>query len=143
MVVTLSIESEQSNWQNNDASLTIREFSPSDTLECPQVWNIIQFRKGAWIMMNQYSGFFASIRGRSTGDNATAIQFHAQYTLPSEPFQEWDFIKLANGNWMIQNVHSQKYIGPENRSTENDHFCIQYSDQTIEDSYQQWVFEEI
>lgn len=139
----LSIEGDESNWQNDNASLTIRDWLGLTTLASPQVWNIIQFRENCWILMNQYSGFLACIRGRGTGDGDTVIQYHAQYTLPSEPFQEWSFQQLPNGNWLIKNANSEKYIGPQDRGTSNDLYCIQWSDQTSEDSYQEWVFESI
>ena len=132
----LSIEGDNSNWSKDDASLTIRDSLNLPVLESPQVWNIIQIRKSSWILLNQYSMNVACIRGRSTDNGATVIQYHTQ----GIAFQEWDFRQLQNGNWLIRNQNSEKYIGPQNRSTANDHYCIQWDDQTGEDSYQQWQF---
>jgi Ricin-type beta-trefoil lectin domain-like len=134
----LSIEGDQSNWANDDASLTIRDWLNKPILESPQVWTIIRYRDDQFTLINQYSKAYACIRGRSTTDNATVIQFHDQFV--AEPFQQWRFSPMQNGNWLIQNVNSLKYIGPQGRSTGNDHYCIQWTDQTSEDSYQEWVF---
>ena len=141
----LSIEKDQSNWNNDDASLSIRDWLNKPVLESPQVWNIIPFRTGNWILLNQYSMAAACIRARSVENNATVIQYHPQIETMhnySDPFQLWIFEPISNGNWYIQNLKSKRYIGPESRSTANDHFCIQW-DKQPEDSYQQWEFEEI
>ena len=135
----LSIEGDASNWSNDDASLTIRDFLNLPTLESPQVWNIIQFRSESWVLLNQYSMCVACIRNRSTDIDATVIQYHTQ----DLAFQQWNFEQLENGNWLIKNLNSNKYIGPQNRSTANDHYCIQWDNQTSEDSYQEWIFETI
>ena len=135
----LSIQGEKSDWNNDDASLTIRDWLNIPTLGSPQVRNIIQFRETAWILLNQYSMRVACIRARSTDNNATVIQYFTQ----NDIFQQWNFEKLENGNWLIKNLNSKKYIGPENRSTSNDHFCIQWDNQTKEDSFQEWQFEAV
>ncbi|MGE7957821.1 RICIN domain-containing protein [Pseudomonas sp. NPDC089530] len=135
----LSIEGDASNWSEDGASLTIRDKLNKPVLESPQVWHIIQFRSAAWVLFNQYSMNVACIRSRSTDDGATVIQYHTQ----GQAFQEWDFKQLPNGNWLIRNLNSEKYIGPQGRSTANDHYCIQWSNQTSEDSYQQWQFNPI
>lgn len=137
----LSVEGDSPNWLNDDASLTIRPWLGLPILESSQVWRIFQQGDNSWVMLNQKSGLLASIRARSTDNNATAIQYHIQNV--HEKFQHWDFELLENGNFLIKNIHSQKYIGPQARSTEDDHYCIQWEDQTKEDSYQQWVFETI
>ncbi len=140
----LSIEGDQSNWCRDDASLTIRDWLGGNVIENPQVWNIIHYRDSQWIMLNQFSKALACIRGRSKDDGATVIQYHSQCLIgKNEPFQEWSFTLLENGNYLIKNANSGKYIGPQGRSTENDHYCIQYTDQTSLDSYQEWVFEQI
>ncbi|WPN58495.1 RICIN domain-containing protein [Pseudomonas sp. P9_31] len=132
----LSIEGDASNWPNDNASLTIRDRLDKPTLENPQVWQIIQFRSTSWVLFNQYSMRVACIRGQSTGNGATVIQYHTQ----GLAFQEWDFKPLPNGNWLIRNINSGMYIGPQDRSTANDRYCIQWDDQTEEDSYQKWQF---
>jgi hypothetical protein len=137
----LSIEGDKTNWGNDDASLSIRDWMNKPVLESPQVWNIIKYRDNEWIMMNQYSKYLACIRGRSTDNNATAIQYHAQF-LPTDPFQEWNF-EPSNGNYLIKNYKSKKFIGPHGRGTGQDNYIIQWDDQTSEDNYQEWVFEEI
>ncbi|MGZ8216133.1 RICIN domain-containing protein [Methylomagnum sp.] len=135
----LSLEGGPSNWRNDDTSLSIKDWLGSDvkTLESPQVWNIIQYRESSWIILNQHSMHIACIRGRETGNGATAIQYHTQ----GFSFQEWRFNPLQNGHWLIQNINSGRYLGPQGRETRNDHFCIQYDDQTREDNYQEWTFE--
>jgi hypothetical protein len=138
----LSIEGDQNNWNNDDASLTINDWLGIDVLSSPQVWTILQYRANSYILINQFSGYLASIRGRSKDNGATVTQYHCQLPI-SEPFQQWTFKKLENGNYLIQNVNSSKYIGPHNRDTGNGTYCIQWDDQTGEDSYQEWVFEEI
>lgn len=140
----LSIQgNDLSYWNSDDASLTIRDKLNRSTVENPQVWNVIQFRPGKWILLNQYSMRVACIRGRSDDNDATVIQYHIQNeTIPNDPFQLWTFERLDNGNWYIQNVKSKKCIGPQDRSTANDHYCIQY-DKQPEDSYQQWEFEAV
>jgi hypothetical protein len=137
----LSIEADQNNWKNDDASLTIRDWLGIDVLNSPQVWTILRYRANSYILINQYSGYLASIRGRSKDNGATVTQYHCQLPI-SEPFQQWVFRKLENGNYLIQNVNSSKFVGPQGRSTGNDHYCIQWDNQTNEDSYQEWVFEE-
>lgn len=140
----LSVEGDASNWCNDDASLTIRDLLDLDVLESPQVWNIIKYRQSQWIMLNQYSKALACIRGRSTSNGATVIQYHTQCLVgEDEPFQSWRFVQLGNGYYLIQNANSGKYIGPQDRSIANDHYCIQWDDQTSIDIYQEWVFEEI
>jgi len=139
----LSIEKDQSNWSNDDASLSIRGWINKSVVESPQVWTIINYRDGKWILLNQYSLAAACIRARSTDNNATVIQYRIQNeTMINDPFQLWTFEPLSNGNWYIQNIKSKKCIGPEGRSTSDDHFCIQW-DKQPEDSYQQWQFEQI
>ena len=94
-------------------------------------------------MLNQYSKALACIRARSSDNNAAVIQFHTQCLISeNQPFQEWSFLPLENGNYLIKNANSSKCIGPEDRNTGNDQCCIQWSDQTSVDSYQEWVFEE-
>ncbi len=137
----LSVEGDSSNWLNDDASLTIREWLNLPPLKSPQVWHILQQGDNSWIMLNQNSCLLASIRARSQDNDATVIQYHAQ-NVP-EKFQHWNFELLENSNFLIKNVHSNKYIGPQCRSTENDHYCIQWDNQTLEDSYQEWIFEKI
>lgn len=141
----LSIEGDRQNWDNDGASLTIRKaISLDDPLVNPQVWHIIQFRSDAWIILNQYNSHLASIRARSKDNNATAIIHHSEILWTSEPFQQWTFGSHENGDgWLIQNKNSKKYIGPQGRNTGNDHFCVQFDDETIKDSYQLWVFEEV
>lgn len=135
----LSLQGDSSTWGNDDATLCIRDWIPMDRplLESPQIWNIIQFRSNAWIIMNQRSAHLACIRARDTGNEAVAIQHHNQ----GIPFQHWDFVRLDNGNWLIKNINSGKCLGPQGRSTENGRHCIQYDDQTREDNYQEWRFE--
>jgi len=138
----LSVEGDKRNWQNDDASLTIRDWMELPVRESPQVWTIIPFRDDMYHLVNQYSGSLACIRGRDRDNGATMIQYHNQYTLPeNEPFQEWNFTELNNGNWLIKNANSNKFVGPEDRSTSNDHYCVQWDNQTSEDSYQEWTFE--
>lgn len=137
----LSIEGDNSNWNNDDASLTIRDWLNLPVLQSPQVWNIVQTPQGHWLLLNQYTcKLVACIRGRSNDNGATVIQYHTQVI--EEPFQQWDFVK-KNDNYLIQNVNSEKYIGPHGRTTSNDEYCIQYVNQTAEDTYQLWTFEEI
>jgi hypothetical protein len=140
----LSLQGDQANWERDDTSLSIRDWMVMDKpqLESPQVWNIIQYRDDIWILMNQFSLNLACIRGRETGNGATAIQ-HNYHRTPGQPFQMWRFKWLPNGHWLIQNVYSGKYLGPESRRTDNDHHCIQWDDQTGEDNYQEWVFEQV
>lgn len=137
----LSVQGDYSNWLNDDASLTIREWLNLSPLKSPQVWRILQKSDNSWIMLNQNSCLLASIRARSQSNDAIAIQYHIQNV--SEEFQHWNFELLENGNFLIKNVHSHKYIGPQCRSTENDHYCIQWDSQILEDSYQEWTFEKI
>jgi hypothetical protein len=139
----LSIEGDETNWGREDASLSIRDWMEEEpVLESPQIWNIIKYRDEEWIMLNQYSKYLACIRGRSTGNGATAIQYPAQF-LPTDPFQEWNFKQLDNGNFLIGNDKSKKFLGPYYRETTQDTYIIQYDDQTSEDNYQEWVFEEM
>ncbi|MEG3921277.1 hypothetical protein QUA07_19515 [Microcoleus sp. T3_A4] len=143
----LSIEGDKQNWDNDGASLTIRDpiSLDDDPVVNPQVWHIIQFRSDAWIILNQYNAHLASIRDRSKDDRATAIIHHSEIGSAAEPFQQWTFVSHEKGDgWLIQNMNSKKYIGPQDRSTENDHFCIiQFDNQTKEDNYQLWLFEEV
>lgn len=137
----LSLQDGPDRWMNNDNSLCIRDLMGPEVqpLENPQVWNIFQHRKNAWKIQNQFSSHIACIRGRETGNNATAIQHHNEGLV----FQEWNFKPLPNGNWLIQNNNSGKFIGPQGRSTNHHQHCIQYDDQTKEDNYQEWVFESV
>jgi len=139
----LSIENPPDNWKNYDASLAINDWSGIEILSSPQVWTILRYRADDYILINQFSGNLASIRGRSTDNGATAMQFFGQLQVASEKFQEWTFRKLQNGNYLIGNVNSGKYIGPHDRSTAPNTFLVQWEDQKGEDSYQEWVFDEI
>lgn len=138
----LSIEGDANNWKSDDASLTIHDWIDGDTLTSSQVWTILQYRAGAYILINQFSGYLTSIRGQSTDNGATVTQFHSQLPV-TEPFQQWTFRQLENNNWLIGNVNSRRFIGPHNRDTNNGNYCIQYDDQTSQDSYQEWMFSDI
>ncbi|MBI1320965.1 MAG: hypothetical protein GC168_18720 [Candidatus Hydrogenedens sp.] len=139
----LSVEGDDNNWKRDDASLTIRDSLGLAAVSSPQVWTILQYRPNSYILINQYSGSLACIRARSQGNGATAIQYHSELVYAPEPFQQWNFTQLKNKNWLIGNQNSGKFIGPQARETGNDHYCIQWDDQTAEDSYQEWEFSEI
>lgn len=140
----LSVEGKE--WDGNDASLTIRDWMDMSPDKSPQVWILKQIERlsspAFWILENQHSGKMACIRGQSKGNDATVIQHERDGELL--PYQFWNFLQLQNGNWLIQNINSGKFIGPQGRDEKtNDHYCIQYDNQTGDDSYQQWQFFEI
>jgi len=137
----LSIEGDENNWGRDDASLAIRDWIKRPPLESPQVWTILQYRQNEFTMINQYSKAYASIRARSKSNEATVTQSHDEYT-PKEPFQQWKFEHLENGYWLIRNLHSSLFVGPQGRSTKEGAYCIQWANQTKDSSYQEWVFEE-
>jgi hypothetical protein len=141
----LSLQGTETEWGNDEIGLSIKDLMEDElVLESPQVWNIIQYRDNEWIMMNQYSKYLACIHDRKTDNDVPAVQYHSQF-LPTEPFQEWYFQPLFEdkGIYLIENCNSQKFIGPYERHTEDGTPIIQYDDQTSEDTYQEWVFEEV
>ncbi|WP_446011835.1 RICIN domain-containing protein [Candidatus Electrothrix sp.] len=126
---------------DNDGSLALEQYdniSGSGILLSSQVWYLIQYQsKGTYIMINQRTGYLACIRGRSKDNGATAIQYYTQLVESNGSFQLWTF-QDYNGNILIRNVNSQKYIGPNSRNASNNNYIIQWSDQTSEDDYQVW-----
>jgi hypothetical protein len=135
----LSVQADCVN--NEDCSLTINDLLGGDILSSTQVWTILQYRSGNYILINQYSGYLAGIRSRSTDNGATANQYPCQ--LPIAVFQTWSFSQLQNQNWLIRNVNSGKYIGPHNRDISNGNYIIQWDDQSSDDPYQEWQFSSI
>jgi Ricin-type beta-trefoil lectin domain-like len=134
----LSIEGSKDNWASDNATVTIRDGladAPS-----PQIWTIIPYGT-AWVLINAYSMKLLSIRDRSTDNNATVTQFHAQIGESGPIYQTWSFDQLNNDYFLIRNLHSNKFIGPHGRSTGQDAYCIQYENQSGKDSYQEWTFE--
>ncbi|MFD2234581.1 RICIN domain-containing protein [Phaeospirillum tilakii] len=136
----LGLEGKEDNWSGDDTSLAIRQLDSSHPdLESPQVWSIIQYRPAGWIMLNQFSMKVACIRDRSTDNGATAIQYHTE----GLSFQQWNFVQQDNQTWLIQNLHSNRFIGPQGRSVQENHYVIQWNDQSGDDTYQAWTFQEV
>lgn len=142
MKLYLGLEGVDRNWGNEDNTLCIRQHDERPPDSSPQVWSVIPFQKGSVLLMNQHSGFVASIRARSKSNGDRAIQYHKEFT-PEEPFQQWKLVEHEKTSFLIQNVNSDKYLGPEGREINDGQFVIQWDNQTSEDKYQLWVFEPV
>lgn len=127
---------------DNGGSLALEPYDGyqgSQILQSSQIWYLVKYSiESEYMMINQRTGYLACIRGRSTDDGATAIQYYTQLVESDGSFQLWTFEEY-NGNLLIRNVNSQKYIGPHSRQATQNNYIIQYHNQTSEDNYQEWV----
>ncbi len=84
----------------NGGSLALVEhdqYKGSDILKSSQVWYLIDYKyENQYMMINQLTGYLACIRGRSTENNATAIQYYTQLVeyqtseeISEDTYQEW------------------------------------------------------
>ncbi|HLL06221.1 MAG TPA: RICIN domain-containing protein [Myxococcaceae bacterium] len=137
----LGIEGDE--WGSDSLNLAIRELSGLPPRESPQVWILFPFREdNVFWLVNQYSGYLASVNGQSLDNDARVIQYPCEFVAEKPTFQEWEFVQ-RNGRVLIKNMHSQKFIGPKGRATNDGQLCIQYEDQSGSDNYQEWILADV
>ena len=91
-----------------------------------------------YVLINQQSGYLASIRGRSTSDDATAIQYLPQLLETDGGFQRWQLDKVGDA-YLIKNSNSGMVLGPNNAEVRDNNYLVQSKYQGF--AYQQWLFE--
>ena len=135
----LSLEGPNEGWDNNDTSVTINDDLQLPAEGSPQIWKIKTYVYQTYVIINNFSGKYLSIRGKSQDNDATVIQYEDQEL----NFQQWYIVARAGPVYLIENVNSGKFIGPHARSTDNGTYCIQFDNQSNDDQYQLWAFEPV